>query len=133
MDGPPFVAPEARRGGSFVVAFSHQVGSKEIIGKDARLGQTITPLADFEVNPPITIPTGKIVFLDKFLWYVSNFYPDVFWVRHRCIEVEALEVDRSEACSFPRQDTVEQELDKFKQCCVGAYVAWVAYVIAPNN
>ena len=133
MDGPPFVVPEVRRGSSFVVAFSHQAGSKEIIGKDAGLGQTITPLADFEVNPPITIPTGEIVFLDKFLRYVSNFYSDVFWVGHRCTKVEVLEVNRAEACTFPRQGTVEQELDKFKQCCVGAYVAWVAYVIAPNN
>jgi hypothetical protein len=66
LDGPPFVAPEARHGSSFVVAFSHQAGSKEIVGKDARLGQTIIPLTDFEVNPLITIPTSKIVFLDNF-------------------------------------------------------------------
>ncbi len=32
LDGPPFVAPEARRRSSFVVAFSHQAGSKEIVG-----------------------------------------------------------------------------------------------------
>ncbi len=93
----------------------------------------MTPLADFEVNPPITIPTGKIVFLNKFLQYVRNFYSDVFWVGHRCIKVEVLEVNRAEACTFPRQDAVEQELDKFKQCCVGADVAWVAYAIAPNS
>ncbi len=97
------------------------------------MGQTITPLADFKVNPPIMIPTDKIVFLDKFLWYVSNFYSDVFWVGHRCIKVEILEVDRAEACTFPRQDAVEQELDKFERCCVGANVAWVAYAIAPNS
>jgi hypothetical protein len=112
--------PEARRGSSFVVAFSHQAGSKEIVGKDAGLGQTITPLADFEVNPPITIPTGEIVFLDKLLRYVSNFYSDIFWVGHRCIKIEVLEVNRAEVCTFPRQDAVEQDLDKFKQCCVGA-------------
>ncbi len=133
MDGPPFVASEARHRSSFVVAFSHQAGSKEIVCEDAGLGQTITPLADFEVNPPITIPTGEIVFLDKFLRYVSNFYSDVFWVRHRCIKVEVLEVDRAEACTFPRQNAVEQELDKFKLCYVGADVAWVAYAIAPNS
>jgi hypothetical protein len=78
------------------------------------LEQTITPLTDFELNPPITIPTGKIVFLDKFLRYVSNFHSNVFWVGHRCIKVEVLEFDRAEACTFPRQDAVEQELDKFK-------------------
>ena len=97
------------------------------------MGQTITPLADFEVNPPITIPTGEIVFLNKSLQYVRNFYSDIFWVGHRCIKVEILEVDRAEACTFPRQGTVEQELDKFKQCCVGANVARVAYAIAPNS
>ncbi len=133
MDGPPFVAPEARRGISFVVAFSHQAGSKQIVGKDAGLGKTITSLADFEVNPPITIPTGKIVFLNEFLRYISNFCLDIFWVGHSCIKVEVLEVDRAEACTFPRQDAVEQELDMFKQCCVGADVAWVAYAIAPNS
>jgi hypothetical protein len=133
LDGPPFVVPEARHRSSFVVAFSHQAGLKEIVGKDACLGQTITPLADFEVNPPIRIPIGDIVFLDKFLRYVSNFYSDIFWVRHRCIKVEVLEVDRAEACTMPRQDAVEQELDKFELCYVGANVAWVAYSIAPNS
>jgi hypothetical protein len=97
------------------------------------LGQTITHLANFEVNPPIRIPTGEIVFLDKFLRYVHNFYLDVFWVGHRCIKVEVLEINRAEACTFPRLAAVEQELDKFKQCCVGADVAWVAYAIAPNS
>ncbi len=97
------------------------------------MGQTITPLADFEVNPPITIPTGEAVFLDKFLHYVSNFYLDLFWVGHRCIKVEILEVDRAGVCTFLRQDAVEQELDKFEQCCVGTDVAWVAYAIAPNS
>ncbi len=97
------------------------------------MGQTITSLADFEVNPPITIPTGEIVFLNKLLRYVRNFCSDVFWVGHRCIKVEVLEVDRAEACTFPRQDAVEQELDKFKRCCIGANVAWVAYAIAPNS
>ena len=76
------------------------------------MGQTITPLADFKVNPPITVPTGKIVFFNKFLQYVRNFYSDVFWVGRRCIKVEVLEVNRAEACTFPRQDAVEQELDK---------------------
>ncbi len=127
------MAPEARHRSSFVVAFSHQAGSKEIVGKNASLGQTITPLVDFEVNPPITIPTGEIVFLDKFLQYVSNFYLDVFWVRHRWIKVEVLEVDRAEVCTFPRQDAVEQELDKFELCYVGADVSWVVYAIAPNS
>ncbi len=127
------MVPEARRGSSFIVAFSHQAGSKEIVGEDAGLGQTITPLADFKVNPPIMILTGKIVFLDKFLRYVSNFYLDLFWVGHRCIKVKVLEVDRAEVCTFPRQDAVKQELDKFEQCCVGANVAWVAYTIAPNS
>ena len=32
LDGPPFVAPEARGGFSFMIAFSKKAGSEEIVG-----------------------------------------------------------------------------------------------------
>jgi len=32
LDGAPFVAPETRGGFSFIIAFSKQAGSEEIVG-----------------------------------------------------------------------------------------------------
>ena len=46
----------------------NKAGLKQIIGKDECLGKSITPLADFEVIPPITVPAGKLVPLNEFLW-----------------------------------------------------------------
>jgi hypothetical protein len=98
------------------------------------LGKTIPPLADSKVNPSIMVPTGKIVFLNEFLRFVSNFNTDVFQVWNRCVDVEVLEVDRAEAHSFLVQDTVEKELNKFERSCVGAnVVAWVADAVATNS
>ncbi len=70
LDGLPYVAPETRCGSCFVVTFSLKVGGKEIIGQDACLGKTITSLANFKVDPPITILTGYIVFFNELCRYV---------------------------------------------------------------
>ena len=58
---------------------------------------------------------------------------DVSRVKHRCGKVEVLEVNRAEVRSFPRQDAVEKELEKFEGSCVGVNVAWVTDVIATNS
>jgi hypothetical protein len=46
LDGMPFVVPEARGGGRFIGL--QQQSSKQIIGKDASLGEFIAALVDFE-------------------------------------------------------------------------------------
>jgi hypothetical protein len=66
LDGTPFVAPEARGGFSFVISFSKKAGLEEIVGKDAGLAKAITALANFKVNPTITLATFKFVFLNEF-------------------------------------------------------------------
>jgi hypothetical protein len=62
----PFVAPEAWGGFGFIIFFSKKVGLEEIVGKTASLGKAITALANFEVNPTITIATLKFVLLKEF-------------------------------------------------------------------
>ena len=80
LDGMPFVVPETPSGSRFVVAFGLKVGAKETIGQDACLGRTITTLADFDVDPPITILTSEFVFFNELLWYVRDFGTNAFWV-----------------------------------------------------
>jgi hypothetical protein len=46
-------------------------------------------------------------------------------IGHWGIEVEVLEVDGAESCSFVREDTVEQQLEEFKGHGVGANISWV--------
>ena len=98
----PIVAPEPRSGCRFVVAFNLEAGAKEIVGQDACLGKTITTLANFKVGPPITIPTGEIVFFNEFLQYVRKFDSDICRVGHGRVKVEVLEVDQAEACTLSR-------------------------------
>ncbi len=50
LDGTPFVAPEARGGFSFIIAFSKKAGSKEIVGQNAGLGKAIAAAANFKVD-----------------------------------------------------------------------------------
>ena len=38
LDRTPFVAPEARGGFNFIIAFNEQAGPEEIVGKNASLG-----------------------------------------------------------------------------------------------
>ena len=66
LDGVPFVAPEARGGINFIVAFGKEAKSEEIVGQDAGLGKTIAALANFKVDPTVAVTTHKLVLLNEF-------------------------------------------------------------------
>ncbi len=93
LDGLPFVAPETRSGSRFVVTFGLKAGAEEIVGQDACLGKTITSLANFKVDPTITILTSEIVFYNELSRYVRDLDADVFRVGHGSVEVEVLQAD----------------------------------------
>jgi hypothetical protein len=133
LDGMPFVAPEARGGFHLVVTFNKKAGSEEIIGEDASLGQTITTLANFKVDPTIAVHTCKLVFFHEFSGDIRDFDPDVLRVGHWGIEVEVLEVDGAEAHAFAREHNVEQQLEEFKGSGVGTDISWVTDAIATNG
>jgi hypothetical protein len=92
----PFVAPEAWGGFGLIISFGKKAGLEEIIGENACLGQAITALANLNIDLTVTIVTLKFLFLNEFRWNVSNFYADIFRVRHQSIEVEVLEVNGAE-------------------------------------
>ncbi len=119
LDGAPFVAPEARGGISFIVPLDKEVRSEEIVSQDAGLGKAIAVLANFEVNPTVAVPTSKLVLLNEFRWDVGDLDADIFWVEHWRIEIEVLEVDGSEARSFAREHTIEEQLEEFKPMSPG--------------
>jgi len=125
LDGTPFVAPEARGGFNFIVAFSKKAGSEEIVGQNANLGKAIAASANFEVDPTVAVPTCKLVFFKKIGRDVCDFDADILRIGHWGIEVEVLEVDGAESRAFAREDTVEQQLEEFKGHGVGADISWV--------
>ncbi len=114
LDGMPFVVPEARGGIGFVISLSKKGGLEEIVGKNAGLGKAVTALANFKVNPTITLPNFKFVFLNEFCQNVCNFNVDILRVRHLGIKVEVLEVDGAETCAGAQEHAVEKQLDEFK-------------------
>jgi hypothetical protein len=69
---------------------------------------TASSLANFKVDPPITILTHEIVLFNELPWYVRDFDVDVSRVGHGSVEVEVLKVNEAETCPFLRQDTVEK-------------------------
>jgi hypothetical protein len=133
LDGTPFVAPEAWGGVGPVISLSKKAGSEKIIGKNAGLGKAIIALANLEVDPPVTIATLKNVFFNEFRQNVSNFNAEVFGVWHWSIEVEVLEVDGADPCTWAKKQPVGKKLDKFKGHGVGSHVAWEADAIATDH
>ena len=59
--------PEARCGGSFVVASFVEACGEEVIGKLSILGRAVDTFADFEIDPAIAVFVGEVVFLEKFI------------------------------------------------------------------
>ena len=133
LDGTPFVAPEARGGFSLVVAFSKKAGSEEIVAQNASLGKAIAASANFEVDPTVAVPTRKLVFFNKFGQDVCDFDADILRIGHWGIEVEVLEVNGAEACTFAREHTVEEQLEEFEGGCVRADISWVKNATAPDG
>ncbi len=125
LDGTSFVAPEARGGFGLVVAFSKKAGSEEIVGQNASLGKAIAASVNFEVDPTVAVPTRKLVFFNKFGRDVCDFDADTLRIGQWGIKVEVLEVNGAESSAFAREDTVEQQLEEFKGCSVGADISWV--------
>ena len=127
------MAPEARGGFGFVISFSKKAELEEIVGKNAGLGNAITALENFEVNPTNTLATFKFVFLNEFCWNFCDFYVDIFRVRHWGIKVEVFEFNGAEACAWVRKHTVEKQLDKLKGRSVGSNITQDANAIATNG
>ncbi len=133
LDGTPFVAPEAMGGFSFIIAFSKEAGSEEVVGQNAGLGKAIAAAANFKVDPTIAVSTRTLVLFNEFCWDVCDFDADKLRIGHWGIEVEVLEVDGAESRAFAREDTVEQQLEEFKGRGVGAYISRVTDTSASDG
>ncbi len=133
MDGTPFVAPEARSGFSFIIAFSKKARSEEIVCQNAGLGKAIAAAVNFEVDPTFAVSTRKLVLVNEFCWDVCDFDVDILRIGHWGIEVEVLEVDGAESRAFAREETVEQQLEEFKGRGVGAGISRVTNTTASND
>ncbi len=66
LEGMPFVAPEARRGGCFIESFSKEAGTKKIIGLDTSLGKPITAPPDFKIDPAVAVMATEVIFREEF-------------------------------------------------------------------
>jgi hypothetical protein len=97
------------------------------------LGQAVATLADFEVNPSITVQTCELVFVNELVWDVQDFDANVFRLEHGRVELEVLNVDGAKVCTFLREYTVEEELEQFQGRCVSTNIARVADAVAPNG
>jgi hypothetical protein len=129
----PFMVPKSWHGSSFVEALSNEAQLEKIIGKEAILGKSVTSLANFKVDPAVSVLAQEIVFLDELVQDVRELDANIFWIRRRSVQIEVLEINGAEPSSFPGEDTIEYELDEFKQGCVGAHIARIANPVAANG
>ncbi len=97
------------------------------------MGQAIATLADFEVNPSVMVQTCKLVFIDELVGGVQNFDANVFGLEHGRVKVDVFKINGTKACTFLREYTVEEELEKLQQRCVSTHIARVADVVATNG
>ena len=96
--------------------------------------KAIAALENFEGDPTITVSTRKLVLLNEFCWDVCDFDVDILWGRALGgINVEFLEVDGAKVYNFARDHTVEQQLEEFKGCGVGADIPRVTDAIASDD
>ncbi len=107
LEWMPLMVPKSRHGNSFVEALSNKAQLEKVIGKDASLGKSVTALLNFKVDPAISVLAQEIVFLDELVWDVRKLDANIFWIRHRSVQIEVLEINGAEPSSFPGEDTIE--------------------------
>jgi hypothetical protein len=47
------------------------------------LGKSVTALANFKVDPAVSVSAQEIVFLDELVQDVRELDVNIFWIRHR--------------------------------------------------
>ncbi len=97
------------------------------------MGKAVVTLADFNVNPSITVQSCELVFIDDLVWDVQDFDTNLFRLKHGHVKVEVLKIDGAKACTFLQEDTVEEELEQFQGCCVGTHITRVTDAVATNG
>jgi hypothetical protein len=97
------------------------------------LGQAVAALADFEVNPSDAVQTCKLVFVNELVGDVQDFDANIFGLGHGHVKVEIFKTNGAKACTFSREYTVEEELEKLQRGCVGTHIARVADAVATNG
>ncbi len=88
---------------------------------------------DFKVNPSIATQTCELVFVNELAGNVKDFDANLFRIGHGSVKVEVLKVNGAKACTFLREYTVEEELEKFQGHCVSTHIAKVADAVATNG
>ncbi len=63
----------------------------------------------------------------------KNLMQTYFGLGHGSVMVEVLKVDGAILCTFSREYTVEEELEKFQKCFVSTHIAQVADADATNG
>ncbi len=97
------------------------------------MGKTVTTLANFKVDPAVSVSAREVIFLDEFIRDVRELDANIFRLEHRCVKVIVLEVDGAELGAFPGEHTVEEELDELKRGCVGTHIARIANPVAADG
>ncbi len=111
-DGAPFVAPEPRGGGCFVVVKISKAVLEEFVGEDACLGETV-PMAHFEVDLGVAGDIVELVLVDEFEGDVCKLDADVLWSVKRGFQIEVLQVHGGKPGITVGENTVDKQFDEF--------------------
>jgi hypothetical protein len=79
------------------------------------------------------VQTCELVFIDELVWDVQDCDANIFRLGHGSVKVEILQVNGAKACTFLRDYTVEEELEKLQGRCVSTQISRVANAVATNG
>ena len=86
---------------------------KEVVSKDACLGETVHATAHFEVDPGVMDKLVELLLVNEFLGDVSNLDVDVLWPVKRGVKIEVLEVHGGKPGITLGANTVDEQFYKF--------------------
>jgi len=112
LDRTPFVLPQSRRCGAFIIASLFKSPAEEVVGQFSTLWQAIASSYNFIVYPSIVDKRQQIVFVNDLLGNVRELDADILWTFHRGLEIKVLGIKTNKFGIGARQDTIDHELDE---------------------
>ena len=107
-DGSPLVVPESRDKGALAISFGVYPLLENFLGQETCLVKSVHSPLDLDVDLSVFFCfLFQVVSLNKIFRQVAELEPHVFKTLHWRVEVEILDVDCQEFCSWRGYYTVE--------------------------
>ena len=98
---------------------------KVVVGKDYQFWESISAMADIELDPTIMYVFMSFLFINKLLSNVANIDADIIQAVEWILGVEVTYFNDNVLVTLAREDTVDEDFEDIKKCSFGSHISLI--------